>query len=51
MWLNKIETKIRIITSIFSRTIILTGDTNITTRENSKIQERYKELLNNSGSV
>ena len=47
IWLNKIETILSIITSIFAGTIIWTGDTNINIKVDSDIQKRYTELFNN----
>ena len=47
IWLNKIETILSIITSTFTGTIILTGDTNINIKEDFNIKKWYTELLQN----
>ena len=47
----KLSAILSIITSTFTRTIILTGDTNIDIKEDFNIQKQYTELLNNFNLV
>ena len=50
-WLDKIKIMLSLITSTFTGTIILAGNTNLNVNEPPRSQKRYQEILENFNLV